>query len=270
MGSSDLSVAVFDTVRRAGHNIIALYTRAPAPSGRGHKLTPTETEIWGNENNIPVLTPRNFKDAEDVVKFKSFNADVALVVAYGVILPDEILSAPKLGCINIHPSLLPKYRGPSPIASAIINGDTETGVCLMKLDSGVDTGDVLSCEKMEISNDETLSELTDRIKTVASKIANEYLAKPDLFTARPQTGTPSMTTKITKEILRADFTNPTKTHNLVRAYSVRARFGGTDVKITKTKLTNGVLEVLRLTPSGGKEMDMKSFLNGHSGNWENI
>lgn len=257
MGDSDWSLSVFESVLAAGHAIAAVYTTPNSPLIK-----------WAGQFGLRVFTPKNFKDNLDVELFQSLNADVAIVAAYGVILPIEILNAPRLGCVNLHPSLLPKYRGASPYTSAIINGDTETGVCLMKMGVGLDDGDIFVCKKMSIGENETNSELKQRISEISTEIILDFLNAPDKFTATPQVGEPTMTKKTTKDMLVADFSNPVKMHNLVRAYPVRARHSGTDLKITKTRIVDGKIEVLRVHPAGKKEMDFSAFLNGHKGDWE--
>ncbi|MDR2685534.1 MAG: methionyl-tRNA formyltransferase [Rickettsiales bacterium] len=257
MGDSDWSMPVFEAIRANGHEVAAVYTRPESSA-----------EIWANKHSIPVFVPKNFRAAEDVVAFQNLNADIALVAAYGVILPAAVLSAPKMGCINLHPSLLPKYRGASPFVSAIMNGDTESGVCLIKMGEGLDDGDIFICRKMSIGKDEQKSELKKRISEISTEMVLEYLSAPEKFPGVKQIGEPTMTRKITKEMLVADFSDPVRMHNMVRAYPVRARHSGVDLKITETRLNDGKLEVLRVHPAGKKEMDFSAFINGHKGSWE--
>jgi len=152
MGTPDFSVPTLLDLAAHGHEIAAVYSRAPKPGGRGMKLQPTPVEVEARRLGIPVLTPKTLKTPEALAEFRAHEADAAVVVAYGMILPQAVLDAPKLGCYNLHASLLPRWRGAAPISRAIMAGDTETGVMVMKMDAGLDTGDVAMAERIAITD----------------------------------------------------------------------------------------------------------------------
>lgn len=153
--------------------IVAVYTREPQIAGRGHKLTNSQVHELALKNGLKIVTPKTLRNAEAQKEFSNFKADAAVVVAYGLILPQEILDAPKLGCINIHPSLLPKWRGAAPINHTIMAGDHETGVDIIKMDIGVDSGNIIAEEKFMLNGDENYSDLAEKL----SKLGAELLVK---------------------------------------------------------------------------------------------
>ena len=148
MGTPEFAVPTLRALAEHGHEIVAVYTRAAKPAGRGMKLQPTPVEQEARRLGIPVLTPTTLKTPEAQQEFRAHHADAAVVVAYGMILPQAILDAPKLGCFNLHASLLPRWRGAAPINRAIMAGDAESGVMVMKMDAGLDTGDVAMAERI--------------------------------------------------------------------------------------------------------------------------
>jgi methionyl-tRNA formyltransferase len=161
MGTPDFAVPTLLELVAHGHEIAAVYTRTAKPAGRGMKLQPTPVEHEARRLGIPVETPTTLKTPEAVEKFRAHDAEAAVVVAYGMILPQAILDAPKLGCFNLHASLLPRWRGAAPINRAVMAGDTETGVMVMKMDVGLDTGDVAMAERTAISDAMTAADLHD-------------------------------------------------------------------------------------------------------------
>src|SRR6266478_3848632 len=163
MGTPDFAVPTLLELVAQGHAIAAVYTRAAKPAGRGMKLQPTPVEQEARRLGIPVLTPPTLKTEDAVAEFRAHDADAAVVVAYGMILPQAILDAPKYGCFNLHASLLPRWRGAAPINRAIMAGDTETGVMVMKMDAGLDTGDVAMVERMAITDAMTSADLHDAL-----------------------------------------------------------------------------------------------------------
>jgi methionyl-tRNA formyltransferase len=163
MGTPDFAVPTLLELVAHGHEIAAVYTRVAKPAGRGMKLQPTPVEIEATRLGIPVLTPTTLKTPEALEQFLAHDADAAVVVAYGMILPQAILDAPKLGCFNLHASLLPRWRGAAPINRAIMAGDRETGVMVMKMDVGLDTGDVAMAERLPISDAMTAEDLHDAL-----------------------------------------------------------------------------------------------------------
>src|SRR5438445_789775 len=163
MGTPDFAVPTLLELAAHGHEVVAVYTRAPKPAGRGMKLQPTPVEQEARRLGIPVLTPSTLRTPEALEQFRAHDADAAVVVAYGMILPQAILDAPKLGCFNLHASLLPRWRGAAPINRAIMTGDRETGVMVMKMDEGLDTGPIATAERVSIGPDMTAGELHDAL-----------------------------------------------------------------------------------------------------------
>ena len=176
MGTPDFAATVLAELIAAGHEIAAVYTRAPQPSGRGRKLTPSPVHQLAEAHGLTVRTPKNFKTREEREAFSALDLDAAVVVAYGIILPQEILDAPRFGCINLHASLLPRWRGAAPIQRAIMAGDRLTGVQAMRMEAGLDTGPVLLSETVAIADDDTAGTLHDRLAHVAAQIAPRTLA----------------------------------------------------------------------------------------------
>ncbi len=170
MGTPDFAVPTLLELVAHGHEIAAVYTRAAKPAGRGMKLQPTPVEQEARRLNIPVLTPTTLKTPEALEEFGSHGADAAVVVAYGMILPRTILDAPPLGCFNLHASLLPRWRGAAPINRAIMAGDAESGVMVMKMDVGLDTGDVAMAERLAISDAMTAADLHDALAPLGADL----------------------------------------------------------------------------------------------------
>lgn len=256
MGTNSFVVPMFDAIRRAGHQIIGVFTRAPRPIGRKQVLTKSPVHIWADKNNLPVYT--------DISQY-NFAPDMVVVVSYGVILRENVLgSAP---CVNIHPSLLPKYRGASPIRTAIYNGDKTSGVCLMAVTPELDAGDIYICREFDIGENDTNEIIEERVSEIGSEILTEYLSAPEKYTPIPQTGEPTFTRKWTggDEIIDWSRT-PQQIQNQIRALGAgRTKINGIDVKILETRVENGELEIVRIQPSGKKPMDWKSFVNGLRG-----
>lgn len=189
MGTPDFAVPALQALHQAGHEIVAVYCQPARPAGRGQKIRPCAVQQAAEELNIPVYSPIKLKkQQEEFERFASFNLDVAIVAAYGLILPSEILNAPRLGCINIHASLLPRWRGASPIQSAIWAGDTQTGISIMKMDIGLDTGDVYQEGILPIKPQTTAQSLHDDLSLLGGKLVLETL---DALTRNPSlTSTP--------------------------------------------------------------------------------
>jgi methionyl-tRNA formyltransferase len=179
MGTPDFAVPTLLELVAHGHEIAAVYTRAPKPAGRGMKLRPTPVEQEARRLGIPVLTPSTLKTEEAQNEFRAHDADAAVVVAYGMILPQAILDAPKLGCFNLHASLLPRWRGAAPINRAVMSGDAETGVMVMKMDVGLDTGDVAMAERLAISDNMTAVDLHDRLSRLGADLMVRAMAALD-------------------------------------------------------------------------------------------
>jgi methionyl-tRNA formyltransferase len=170
MGSPDFAVPVLDAFLKNGDEIVAVYSQPPRPAGRGQKLTPSPVQAFAEKNGLMVRHPVSLKTADAQAEFAALNADAAIVVAYGLLLPKPILEAPKHGCFNLHASLLPRWRGAAPIQRAIMAGDTETGVCAMQMDVGLDTGPVLLRETVPIAPRMTVSELHDELVRVGAPL----------------------------------------------------------------------------------------------------
>lgn len=170
MGTPDFSVSALKALIDAGHDVAAVYAQTPRPSGRGHKLRPTPVHAFAEASGIEVRTPKSLKTAESQADFAALNLDIAVVVAYGLILPLPILEAPRLGCVNIHASLLPRWRGAAPIQRAIMAGDAETGVATMQMDVGLDTGPTLLVERTPITPETTGGDLHDTLSAIGARL----------------------------------------------------------------------------------------------------
>ena len=209
MGSPDFSVPVLDALVDAGHEIACVYCQPPRPAGRGKKDRPTPVQARAEALGLPVRHPLNFKDPDDVAAFAALEADIAVVVAYGLLLPQSILDAPTSGCLNIHASLLPRWRGAAPIHRAIMAGDAETGVCIMQMEAGLDTGPVLLRDVVKIEKSHTTAILHDELSNMGAKLIIDALAKLPELTPVPQPeGGVTYAKKIDKAEARVDWSKP--------------------------------------------------------------
>ena len=170
MGSPDFSIPALQALLDAGHRVKCVYAQPPRPANRGHKETPCPVHAFALEKGLPVRTPKSLKDAAEQAAFADLKVDAAVVVAYGLILPQAVLEGPRLGCLNIHASLLPRWRGAAPIQRAIQAGDAETGVTIMQMDAGLDTGAVLLTGKLPITETTTAGALHDDLSALGSKL----------------------------------------------------------------------------------------------------
>lgn len=189
MGTPDFAKESLEALYNAGHNILAVVTNPDKPQGRGMKLTPSPVKQYANEQNLPILQPEKVRKNEEFLEqIKALKPDVICVVAYGKILPKELLDVPKKGCINVHGSLLPKYRGAAPIQWAVLNGDNKTGITTMYMDVGMDTGDMILKEEVDIGENETTGELWDRLSKIGARLLVETLKQVEAGTAprKPQ------------------------------------------------------------------------------------
>ena len=178
MGTPDFAKESLKQVYEKGYNILGVVTNVDKPKGRGMKMISTPVKEYAIEKNIPVFQPEKVRNNPEIIDtIKKLNPDVICVVAYGKILPKEILDIPKYGCVNVHASILPKYRGAAPIQWAVINGDSKTGVTTMQMDEGMDTGDILICEKVDIDKNETTGELWDKLSIIGGKVLVKTLNK---------------------------------------------------------------------------------------------
>ena len=213
MGTPDFAVPTLLELVAHGHEIAAVYTRAAKPAGRGMKLQPTPVEQEARRLGIRLETPTTLKTPEAVEKFRAHDAEAAVVVAYGMILPQAILDAPKLGCFNLHASLLPRWRGAAPINRAIMEGDTETGVMVMKMDVGLDTGDVAMAERTAISDAMTAADLHDALAPLGADLmvrAMGALERGRLQLTRQSDDGVTYAAKIEKAEARIDWNKPAR------------------------------------------------------------
>ncbi len=171
MGSPDFAVPVLAALKQVGHTIACVYSQPPRPSGRGRKLRQTPVHAWAERHGLDVRTPRSLKQVPEQEAFAALDLDAAVVVAYGLILPQNVLDAPRLGCMNMHASLLPRWRGAAPIHRAVMAGDAETGVQAMMMEAGLDTGPILATERTAISPDDTTGSVHDRLAELAATLA---------------------------------------------------------------------------------------------------
>ena len=223
MGTPDLAVPTLVELAARGHEIAAVYTRAPKPAGRGMDVQRAPVEQEARRLALAVHTPRTLKDEEAQAAFRAHNADAAVVVAYGLILPKSVLEAPRLGCFNIHASLLPRWRGAAPINRAIIAGDAESGVTIMKMDEGLDTGAIAMAERTPIGTDITAGDLHDALSRLGADLMLRTLAAAErgslTLTPQPDKGV-TYAEKISKTETRIDWSKPWKqVHDHVRGLS---------------------------------------------------
>lgn len=205
MGSPEFSVPVLDALHQA-HEIVAVYCQPPRPAGRGKADRPTPVHARALQLGLPVRHPTSLRSEDAAKAFASLDADVAVVVAYGLILPQNILDAPRLGCLNIHASLLPRWRGAAPIHRAIMAGDAETGICIMQMEAGLDTGPVLRCDATPIGQHETTADLHDRLSEMGSRMIVQVLQDlPQLAIPQGEHGV-IYAAKIDKSEARIDWT----------------------------------------------------------------
>jgi methionyl-tRNA formyltransferase len=224
MGTPDFAVPTLKALVSAGHDIAAVYTRAAKPGGRrGLDLVPTPVEREARRLALPVLAPKTLKDEAAQTAFRAHNADAAVVVAYGLILPKPVLDAPRLGCFNVHASLLPRWRGAAPINRAIMAGDAESGVTIMQMDEGLDTGAMVMAESVAIGADMTAGELHDELAKLGSMLMVRALVEIERGAAMPERQPAQGVTyaeKISKAETRIDWKKPWKqVHDHIRGLS---------------------------------------------------
>lgn len=295
MGTPDFAVPCLENLINSNHEVAAVFSQPDKPVGRKQVLTPPPVKVCAQSNNIPVFQPNSLKNSDTLDIINGYKPDVIIVVAYGKILPDAILTAAKYGCINVHASLLPKYRGAAPIQWAVLNGDKETGVTIMQMDSGLDTGDILLTVKTEIDENETSAELFDRLSNIGADALIKVLDDIDYYrdnaVSQPETDF-GYASKITKELSPVIWNKSAQDiHNQVRGLQTwpcaSTKLNGKNLKIHKTVLSsktgnisgeivdnNGVitvccgngkcLDITELQLDGKKRMDVKSFLAGNT------
>jgi methionyl-tRNA formyltransferase len=213
MGTPDFAVPTLAELAAHGHEIAAVYTRAPKPAGRGMKEQVTPVEREARWLNLPVLTPKTLRTAEAAETFRAHKADAAVVVAYGLILPQPILDGTRLGCFNLHASLLPRWRGAAPINRAIMAGDDASGVMVMKMDAGLDTGDVAMAERLAVTDSMTASDLHDTLAKVGATLmarAIDALESGEMNLVPQSADGVTYAAKIDKDEARIDWTKPAR------------------------------------------------------------
>ncbi len=207
MGSPDFAIPCLKDLIGSEHEIVCVYSQPPRPRGRGQKLMPTPVHALADENNIEVRTPKTLRNADEQKAFNALNLDFAIIVAYGLILPKEILNAPKFGCLNIHPSLLPRWRGAAPIQRCLEAGDNKTAVEIMAMDEGLDTGAIYAIHELEIPNNENYGSLSQKCAEIGAKMVLDLLPQIALGlkpVAQSEIGV-TYAQKITKEEARIDW-----------------------------------------------------------------
>ncbi len=223
MGTPDFSVPTLMEIVGQGHEVVAVYSQPPRPAGRGMEERKTPVHQAADQLGLPVFTPMSLKSEEEQEKFRALDADVAVVVAYGLLLPKAILDAPQEGCLNLHGSLLPRWRGAAPIQRAIMAGDAETGVQVMRMDEGLDTGDICMSETIPITEQMTAEDLHDKMMVLGADLMVRALGalSRGLLTSRPQAEEGvTYAKKIDKAESRIDFSISAKeVHNIIRGLS---------------------------------------------------
>lgn len=244
MGTPEFSVPVLDALHER-HEIVAVYCQPPRPAGRGKADRPSPVQARAEALGLPVRHPVSLRSEEAVRDFAALEPDVAVVVAYGLILPQAVLDAPKFGCLNIHASLLPRWRGAAPIHRAIMAGDRETGVCIMQMEAGLDTGPVLMREAVQIGAAETTQELHDRLSALGARLIVQALERlPELTPeAQPAAGV-SYAAKIDKAEARVDWSRPAvEADRLIRGLSpfpgAWTEVKGERVKLLRSRVAEG-------------------------------
>jgi len=301
MGTPDFSKESLEAVYNAGHEIVGVVTNPDRPKGRGMKLVASPVKEYAISKELKIYQPEKIrKNVEFIEEIKSLEPDVICVVAYGKILPKDILDIPKLGCINVHASLLPKYRGAAPIQWAVINGDKTTGITTMYMDIGMDTGDMILKEEVEIDSDETTGELWNRLSKVGAKLLVKTLEQIENGTAPriPQDADFTMAPMLDKEISKIDWNSKTafEIKNLVRGLDpimgTYSYLEGKKIKIWKVdilpmptdnsdiengtvikadskeglfiKAKDGIIKVLEIQGENAKRMNAQDFLRGNN------
>ena len=298
-GTPDFAASALRTLLDAGdpaHEVIAVYTQPDRPAGRGRRLAASPVKQLAEKHRIPVYQPENFKHDKDIATLQKLDADLMIVAAYGLLLPPAVLEAPKQGCINIHASLLPRWRGAAPIQRAILAGDRETGITIMQMNEGLDTGDMLLKRPCPISEDDTGGSLHDKLAVLGGEALLEALAglRAGRLRAEPQDDSQSSyAAKLSKQEARLDWREDARAlARRVRAFNpwpvAQTRAGDTVLRIHAAEALDGsagaepgtivaagkagidvatgegLLRLRQLQPPGKKAMDAAAFLNGYA------
>lgn len=297
MGTPDFAVPCLKALIDSDNKVTGVFTQPDKPKGRGYKLTPPPVKVLAEENGIPVFQPTSLKkgeDAENALKtLKELSPDLIVVVAYGKILPKEVLDVPKLYCMNVHASLLPKYRGAGPIQWSVLNGEKETGVTTMLMAEGLDTGDMLMKKSTEIGENETASELHDRLSLIGAELLIETIGaikSGDVTPVKQNDDESSYSPMLTKDMCPIDFNKTAREiHNQIRGLSdwpcATAIMGEKRIKIYKSHIVENVkgtvgeivdadkfivccgdnngIAVDEIQAEGGKRMKTADYLRGN-------
>jgi methionyl-tRNA formyltransferase len=288
MGSPDFAVPALRALHDAGHAIAAVYSQPPRPVGRGHAVRPCPVHAEAERLGLPVRTPARLRTDEAAqADFAALELDAAVVVAYGLILPPEMLAAPRRGCLNIHASLLPRWRGAGPIQAAILAGDTETGVTIMRMDAGLDTGPMLLAERIPITATTTASVLHNALSAIGARLILRALAENPPFEPQPAQGA-TYAPKLTRADARIDWTRDADAiDRQVRAFdpwpgtftllgaamlkvlaAMPAEGSGVPGEVLDDRLTvacgHGALRVTRVQIAGRAPVEAEAFLRGHA------
>lgn len=292
MGTPEFAVGCLERLIQDGHTVSLVVTQQDKPRGRGQKLLPPPVKAYAMEQGIPVFQPTSLKTAEAQDRLRRYQADAIVVVAYGKILPQEILSMPPYGCINVHASLLPRYRGAAPIQWAILNGESESGVTTMLMDEGLDTGDMLRKAVCPITEDMTAGDLHDALAALGADVLSDTLKALQDGTVQPvpQTGESCYAPMLDKGLCRMDFKkNAAQLHDQVRGLNpwptATVMHDGKRLKIHRTRVGapcdaepnrvvcvapftvscggNTTLELLEVQSEGGRRMAAEDYFRGH-------
>ncbi len=296
MGTPDFSVPCLRALAEGGHEVVGVFTQPDKPKGRGYKMIPTPVKAAAQEYGIPVYQPLSLRKGEDAAAametLRTLNPELIVVVAYGQILPKEILDLPKYNCINIHASLLPAYRGAAPIQWSVLNGETKTGVTSMLMAEGLDTGDMLLRAETEIGSDESADSLHDRLSEMGAKVLLDTVRAIENGTLNPEPQDDALSSyaaRITKEMSHLNFEKPAyQLHNIIRGITGFTALEGKRLKIYASQvvalsdsavaLPNGAvadtqafvikcgdgmgLRLAEIQPEGKKRMKTEDYLRG--------
>ena len=276
MGTPDFAVATLKALVAAGHDIVGVYSQPPKPAGRGMVLTPTPVHRFAEAQGLTVLTPATLKSDSEHLRFLSLKADAAVVVAYGLLLPQAILDAPKFGCFNVHASLLPRWRGAAPIQRAIMAGDKQSGVSIMRMELGLDTGPVMAMQALPITPETTAGSLHDELAVLGAAMMVEVLQNPTASGTPQSTEGVTYAKKIDKAEAKIDFSKPAivvcnHINGLSPFPGAWCMMNGARVKILAARLgadqpsfvcADGHIHFSKLQREGKGVMDAATFLRG--------
>ena len=295
-GTPDFAAIALEALLGTDHKIVAVYTQPDRPAGRGRKLQASPVKQLAQTHDLPVYQPENFKDKKDIEQLQQLNADLMIVAAYGLLLPKAVLDAPKLGCINIHASLLPRWRGAAPIQRAILAGDTETGITIMQMDEGLDTGDMLLKLSCPVTENDNGGSLHDRLADMGATALLDALTQIQNQTLNPKPQNDALSTYARKLDKKEALINwqdeATQINRQIRAFNpwpvAQTSINDHTLRIWSAEVLNdtttvrpgtviscnkkgidiacgtGVLRLIQLQPPGKKAMDAAAFLNGYA------